>query len=183
MVLIGPAGSGKSTLGRELSLKTRRPFVDLDAVAEEYYSEAGWSITRLYERITAVGRLAAEAEWEPARAHAVARAVADNPGAVLALGAGHTSYTDTRQLAVVKAALSLCPDVVRLLPSPDQETALVLLRQRCIADKGRSWIIDGYDFLARWVDDSGTKLVATRTVYTDGETPGQTAERLTRGRA
>ncbi|MFF4524525.1 shikimate kinase [Streptomyces bluensis] len=180
MVLIGPAGTGKSTLGQEIAARTQRPFVDLDAVADGYYAEVGWSIATLRERIAAVGRLAAEAEWEPARAHAVARAVADNPGAVIALGAGHTSYTDDQQLATVRTALSCCPDVIRLLPSPDRETSLNVLRQRCAVSKGRSWIIDGHDFLAHWLDDHGIQLVAKRTIYTLDETPTQTAARLLR---
>jgi hypothetical protein len=54
------------------------------------------------------------------------------------------------------------------------------LRQRCTESKGRTWIIDGHDFLARWLDDHGTKRVATRTVYTLDETPAQTAARLLR---
>lgn len=35
MVLIGPAGCGKTSLGLELSANTARAFVDLDACAEE----------------------------------------------------------------------------------------------------------------------------------------------------
>ncbi|MEU2619573.1 shikimate kinase [Streptomyces sp. NPDC007157] len=105
MVLVGPSGTGKTTLGRELAARTRRPFVDLDATADGYCAEAGWIIARLRERIAVVGRVAAEAEWEPARAHAVARAVAGHPDAVIALGAGHTSYTDHRHLVTVRTAL------------------------------------------------------------------------------
>ncbi|MFF0595299.1 shikimate kinase [Streptomyces antibioticus] len=178
MVLVGPAGVGKSTLGREVAVRTRRPFVDLDAVADEYYAQVGWSMARLRERIAAVGRLEAEGEWEPARAHAVVRVVADHPGAVVALGAGHTSYADRRHLATVRAALGRCREVVRILPSADREVSLNVLRRRCEADKGRSWSVDGHDFLAHWLDDPGARLVATRTVHTGGESPGQTAARL-----
>ncbi|MFL6072056.1 MAG: shikimate kinase [Mycobacteriales bacterium] len=176
MVLVGPAGTGKTTLGREVAAKTRRPFVDLDAVADPYYGEVSWSIDRLRERIAAVGRLAAETEWEPARAHAVTRVVADHPGAVIALGAGHTSYTDDARLAAVRAVLERCRDVVRILPWPDRTRSLAVLRERCLASKGRTWVIDGHDFLAHWLDEPGTP--ATRTVYTRDETPTQTIDRL-----
>lgn len=180
MVLVGPAGTGKTTLGREIAARTQRPFVDLDAVADRYYAQVGWSIVALRERIAAIGRLAAEAEWEPARAHAVACAVAEHPDAVIALGAGHTSYTDRQHLATVRTALDRCRAVVRILPSAHREVSLAVLRRRCTADKGRSWIIDGHDFLAHWLDDPGTQLVATRTIYTSDETPAQTATRLLR---
>lgn len=178
MVLIGPAGTGKTTLGREIAGRAQRPFVDLDAAAEEYYAQVGWSIPRLRERIAAVGRLAAESEWEGARAHAVARVVADHPAAVIALGAGHTSYTDPVHLAEVRTVLSHCRHVVRVLPSPDREFSLTLLRQRCTATKGQSWIIDGHDFLGQWLDDPDARQMATRTIYTKNETPAETAARL-----
>ncbi|WP_372351751.1 shikimate kinase [Streptomyces sp. KL116D] len=178
MVLVGPAGAGKSVLGRAVAARTGRRFVDLDAVADPYYAQVGWSLDRLRERIAVVGRLAAEAEWEPARAHAVARAVAEHGDAVLALGAGHTSYTDPAHLATARTALNGCREVVRVLPSADRDTALAVLRERCAADKGRSWIVDGHDFLAHWLDDPGTELLATRTVFTERETPAETAARL-----
>ncbi|WP_030989875.1 hypothetical protein [Streptomyces sp. NRRL WC-3744] len=148
------------------------------AAADGYYAEAGWSIGKLRERIAAAGRLAAETEWEAARAYAVARAVTDHPDAVIALGAGHTSYTDHHHLVTVRTALRRCPDVVRLLPSPDREISLSVLRRRCIGSKGRSWIIDGHGFLARWLDDPGAEQVATRTIYTHDETPAQITARL-----
>ncbi|MFF1398802.1 hypothetical protein ACFVZD_33950 [Streptomyces sp. NPDC058287] len=158
----------------------RRPFVDLDAAADEYYAQVGWSILRLRERIAAVGRLAAETKWEGARAHAVARGVTDHPDTVIALGAGHTNYTHPVHLAEVLTVLSRCRDVVRVLPSPDREISLTLLRRRCTAAKGQSWIIDGHDFLGQWLEDPGARQMATRTIYTENETPAQTAARLIR---
>ncbi|MFF3942119.1 shikimate kinase [Streptomyces phaeofaciens] len=181
MVLIGPAGAGKTTLGREVAARAGVPFVDLDAVGDRYYAEVGWSVARVRERIDAVGRLAAETEWEPARAHAVARVVADRPGAVVALGAGHTSYTDPAALATARAALARCRDVVRLLPSPDRTVSLAVLRRRCAETRGSAWIVDGHDFLAQWLDDPAVRRMATRTVHTGEEPPGRTAERLLRG--
>ncbi|WP_367125456.1 shikimate kinase [Streptomyces phytohabitans] len=178
IVLVGPAGAGKTSLGREIAAVTRRPFIDLDAVGDAYYAQVGWNMDRLRERIAEIGRLAAEHEWEPARAHAVASVVADHPDAVIALGAGHTSYTDQQHLATVRTALNRCRDVVRILPSAHREVSLTALRRRCTTDKGRSWIIDGHDFLAHWLDDPGAQLVATRTIYTGDETPDRTAQRL-----
>ncbi|MEV5448735.1 hypothetical protein HUT15_06145 [Streptomyces sp. NA03103] len=108
----------------------------------------------------------------------MARAVADHLDAVVALDAGHTSYTDHQHLVTVRTALSRCRDVVRLLPSPNRDVSLTVLRRRCTASKGRSWIIDGHDFLAHWLDDPGTEQVATQTIYTRDETPAQITARL-----
>jgi hypothetical protein len=118
----------KTALGELVAHHTRRAFVDIDAVAEPYCAEVGWSLDKLRDRIAIVGRVAAETEWEPARAHAVTRTVDDHPDAVVALGAGHTSYT-----------------------------SLAVLRERCLATKGHPWIVDGHDFLAAWLDDPGPR--------------------------
>lgn len=98
LVLIGPAAAGKSTLGGQLAAATGKRFADLDDVAGPYYSELGWTMARLRQRIDEAGLLTAEREWEPARAHAVERAVAGHPGMILALGAGPPAGTAAQRL-------------------------------------------------------------------------------------
>jgi shikimate kinase len=178
LALIGPAGAGKTTLGELVAHRTRRTFVDIDAVAEPYYAEVGWSLDKFRDRIAIVGRVAAETQWEPARAHAVARTVDDHPDAVVALGAGHTSYTNASHADVAFAALRRCAQVLLVHPSPDRDTSLAVLRERCLATKGRPWIVDGHDFLAGWLDDPGPRQAATRTLHTGDDSPAQTADRL-----
>ncbi|MEU8104642.1 shikimate kinase [Nonomuraea muscovyensis] len=179
MVLVGPAAAGKSTLGAGLAVASGRTFVDVDALGEVYYGEVGWSMERLRDRIRAVGRVAAEREWEPARAHAVARVVADHPGAVIALGAGHGHYTRPEPFDRVRAALRAAGRVVLVLPSPDPERSVEILRQRSLAAKGTDWIsADGHDFLREWVRDPGVRVLATMVFHTEGEGPEQSVGRL-----
>lgn len=167
IVFVGPACAGKSTLGQLVAAELGAPLVDLDAAAAPYYAEAGWSLDRLTERIGAVGRIAAEPEWEPARIHAVERVVEDHPGAVIAFGAGHTSYTDPAYQERLRDALAPPLHVVRLSPSADRDQALRVLRSRSIATTGSDRIYDGHDLLAEWLDDPVVSDLATYTVYTD----------------
>lgn len=178
LVLIGPPAAGKSTLGELVATHLGVPFVDVDEVGDRYYAETGWSVARLVERIGAVGRVAAEREWEPARAHAVRRVVADHPGAVVALGAGHTAYTHADHLGTVRTALADVAHVVLVLPSADRDDALAELRRRSVAAKGTDWVRDGHDLLAGWVDDAGTRSLATSMFVTGDEPPGASAGRL-----
>lgn len=178
LALVGPASSGKSTLGEIVARRLDRPFVDLDAVAADYYAEVGWSIERLVDRIAVVGRVAAEREWEPARTHAVGRAIESSPDAVLALGAGHTTYVDPEQRERAASSLRRVPHRVLLVPSLDRRTALGELRHRSLADKGTDWIAGGHDFLAEWYDDPGAREIATGVLVTAGQTPRKSAERV-----
>ncbi|SNT53411.1 hypothetical protein SAMN05216276_105638 [Streptosporangium subroseum] len=179
MVLIGPAATGKSTLGDGLASAAEKSFVDIDALGETYYAEVGWSMDKLRDRIQAVGRVAAEQEWEPARAHAVERIVADHPGTIISLGAGHSHYTQPELFQRVQTALRPVNHVVLVLPSPDLERSVQVLRQRSLAAKGTNWISrDGYDFLHQWVHNTGNHAFATTVLYTEGEEPEQSIRRL-----
>lgn len=120
----------------------------------------------------------AEREWEPARAHAVRRVLQEHPGAVVALGAGHTSYDDPALVDEVSRALSIVPHVLLVLPSEDRAEALVELRRRSIATKATDWVSGGHDFLARWLDDQNSTEMATAVVIIREETPEQTAARI-----
>lgn len=178
VVLIGPAACGKSTVGAAAATLLRVPFVDADDVGEPFYREVGWDLSRLVDRIAAVGRVAAEREWEPARAHAVSRLVDGHPGTVVALGAGHTSYTDPAHRAVVRTALSRAGAVVLLLPAAARDDALRVLRDRSLATKGTDWVRDGHDFLADWLDDPAVRTLATHVLVTGDESPARAAARV-----
>ena len=52
VVLVGPMGSGKSTLGRALAARLARPFVDVDARIE---ADAGCSIAALFAGLLLAG--------------------------------------------------------------------------------------------------------------------------------
>ncbi|YCK33262.1 hypothetical protein ACNF49_03900 [Actinomadura sp. ATCC 39365] len=179
MILIGPAAAGKSTLGAGMAAATGRSFVDIDAIGADYYAETGWDMDRLRSRIRAVGRVAAEREWEPARVHAVERVVADHPDTIVALGAGHSHYTRPELFLRVQAALAPVEHVVLVLPCAEEGRAVEVLRRRSLATKSTDWTsADGHDFLAEWVRDPGNRALATTVLHTDGETPGQTLARL-----
>ncbi|MFJ7750905.1 shikimate kinase [Arthrobacter sp. NPDC097144] len=178
LVLIGPAAVGKTTVGELVAAQLGLPFVDLDEIGERYYAEIGWSIQRLVDCTEQFGRVAAEREWEPARAHAVRRAVEDHPESVMALGAGHTSFYDPDCVASVTSSLAPVPNVVLILPSPDRSAALAELRRRSLRSKETTWISAGHDFLAEWHDDVGTRSLATDVVFTAGNTPQGTAEQI-----
>lgn len=68
--------------------------------------------------------------------------------------------------------------MVFIVPAADRDVALGQLRARSLLTKGTSWSYDGHDLLGEWLDDQGSRSLATQVVFTGAETPEQTAARL-----
>ena len=177
VVLMGPVCAGKTTLLPLLADRLGRPTVDLDDVAEPYYEEVGFGRDELNLIGAERGDLGAYLWWQQGHPHAVRRVLEDYPDAVIALGAGHTTYADAELFEEVRSLLAPCATVL-LLPSPDNEESLRLLRRRAIERNGGDWIMDGVDILDQWVSGEQNRLLASVTAYTDGRTPEELADHV-----
>ncbi len=89
VVLIGPYGVGKSTIGQLLADSRGQRRYSLDECAWTYYREIGLAP----ETAEALGDFASQ-RWQPYHAHAVKRFLQDhqNEVCVMDLGAGHALY-------------------------------------------------------------------------------------------
>jgi hypothetical protein len=177
VILIGPTGAGKSTVGRLLADRLRIPLVSLDQVRFAYYAEIGYDMetaTRLrredYEGLLRY--------WEPFDAHAVVRALADYPGSVFDFGAIHSVYDDPTLLQRVEDALAPYPNVILLLPSADPEESVRLLheRGRAGAQLDQATLDMWERIIRRFVTHPSNYRLAKETIYTAGQTPLETAE-------
>lgn len=89
VVLIGMAGSGKTTLGRALAKRMERPFIDVDSLIETRFGK----IADLFEK--------GEAYFRQYETEAVREACA-MPGAVIATGGG--VVTVAKNMRLIKAS-------------------------------------------------------------------------------
>lgn len=87
LVLIGPMGSGKTSIGKRLAVRLGLPFVDADRKIEHV---TGASIPLIFE-------LEGEAGFR-AREHAVLRGLCQDEGQVIATGGGAVLHPETRRL-------------------------------------------------------------------------------------
>jgi hypothetical protein len=168
MVMIGPAAAGKSTIGERVAALESRCFVDLDVVGDRYYSEVGQELAAFHVKFDEIGFDKAHRWWQPARCHAVRRVLEDHPDAVLAFGAGHSHFEDDRFAHEVTRILAGAV-VVLLLPDPDPEVSLSILRERCASARGYDWNIDGIDYLRTWITSDQNFGLANVVAYERGD--------------
>ena len=183
IVLIGPVGAGKSTVGALLGECLHLPWISLDGIANSYYEDYGLGPAAFDLLVAEQGFLSAYRRWWPALAYATERGLAEYPQGGLDLGAGHSHYEDTDLFERVRQGLAKCRNVVLLLPSPDLDRSVHLLRERSVKERGWDWVADGYDFIEHWVKDRCNHDLAAFTVYTEGKTPAETCEEIVRRRS
>lgn len=177
IVFIGPVCAGKTTLLRLVAGRLGLLAMDLDEVADPYYDEVGRGHRALQEKGDEVGFLASYRWWQQGHPHSVRRVFEDYPHAAVALGAGHTHYQDQRLFDEVAAALSLRYPIL-VLPSPDLDRSVDVLRARSVAGRGMDWRYGDVDFIEQWVMDPPNHVLARWTVYTENRTPDQTAAEI-----
>jgi XRE family aerobic/anaerobic benzoate catabolism transcriptional regulator len=96
IALIGLRGAGKSTVGREVARRLRRPFAELDGLVEE---EAGLRLSEIFA-------LHGESYYRRLERDVLARFVATSPNAVLATGGSLPTDRTTFDI-LRKAALTI----------------------------------------------------------------------------
>jgi shikimate kinase len=178
IILIGPTTTGKSTLGKLLAERLNLSLVSLDEIAEKYYAEVGLGKESRKAIREEHGFMYFYRQWWPGLAHATERMLQDYDSGVIDLGAGHSHYVDPVLFERVQKALAPCANVVLVLPSPDTDKSVEILRKRNIANRGWDWKVDEYDFIEHWVKDYCNHTLATMTVYTKDRTPEETCEEI-----
>ena len=78
IILIGPVGTGKSTLSRLLAEKLGLPRRSMDDLRWDYYKEIGFDETVQKQIAEQEGFLGVYRYWKPFEAHAVERLLAEH---------------------------------------------------------------------------------------------------------
>jgi shikimate kinase len=172
IILIGPQYAGKSTLGHLLAERLGRPNVSMDSKRWDYYKEIGWDRDEQTRIGAAEGFSGTYRYWKKFELHAVGRLLEEHRNCVFDFGAGHSVYEDEAQFSRVQELLAPYPNVILLLPSPDPDESLTIMRQR------GGFIRDGMPanrfFLTHLANDG----LAKHVVYTAERTPEQTRDEV-----
>src|SRR5579875_3150200 len=159
IILIGPMGAGKTTVATLLAEKLNLPRVSLDDVRFDYYKQIGYDEAAANELEQLHGFLALYRYWKPFEAYAVEKVLAEHSHCVFDFGAGHSVYEDVDLFAHIRTVLEPFPNVVLLLPSPDLDESVFLLKQR-----GGDCVDGGVDFHEHFVKHPSNKSLAKITV-------------------
>ena len=171
VIFIGPVCAGKSTLAGLVASNLGWPRASLDDLVWTYGASEGSRDKRLRPPLPELF------------VRAVERIVAEHPGHVIDLGAGHTHINDPNLFRRLRHAVAPCRDVILLLPSRDPDESIEILKERARRLRGHDWVRNGVDHIARWVRDPPNYELATHIVYTENQTPQQSCDLLLRGLA
>ncbi|HLV80798.1 MAG TPA: shikimate kinase [Chthonomonadaceae bacterium] len=174
IILIGPIGAGKSTIGKLLAERLGLPEVAMDHLRWDYYKEIGWSEETQRQIGKQEGLAGVLRYWKPFEIYAVERLLADHCNCVIHFGAGHSVYEDEAAFARARELLAPYPNVVLLLPSPDLDESVEILRDRGRL-KLRGMVADRF-----FLTHPASQLLPKLVIYTQDKTPEATVEEILR---
>lgn len=172
IILIGPVRTGKSTLGGLLAQKLGIPQVSLDTKRRQYYKEIGYDEELAHEIRKRGGFLALVLYWNLFDAYALERFLADYRDCVFDFGA--TIYWNDEILSRAQRALQPYRNVLLILPSPDVEESLRILKERDLEPPGDL----NFDINAYFIRHRSYYSVAKQIIYTQGKSPEETRDEI-----
>lgn len=130
IILIGPCGAGKSTVGRLLAASLGCRFVDLDSVRVDIYKATDYSEAAADDAYKNGGVIGWHEYIKPYEFYSVKSVLSDCDNAVIAFGGGQSVYDDTEYAEPFVRMMSNERNVFRLLPSENERDALRILDSR-----------------------------------------------------
>lgn len=184
IILIGPIGTGKTTIAGLLASRLGWMSIDLDDLRMDYYAELDYDAAyaeslQANDNWHTIGHY-----WKPFEVHGVERVLADFPSDhVIAFGAGNSVYDDPELFERAQKALAPFPHTVLLMPAPEIETSAAILRDR-ISARMPQLSPTSLDYLTtlnlEFMSSPSNARLAKQTVYTGGQTPEQSCDAILR---
>lgn len=173
IILIGPIGAGKTTVGQLLSEQLQLPQVEMDGLRIGYYNEIGYDEELARSKRETEGFWGIYQYWKPFEAYAVERLLADHKNCVIDFGAGHSVYEDEALFSRVQAILAPYEYVILLLPSPDPDESISILNEREEFLREMKPNINEH-----FIRHHSNYDLAKHIVYTKGQTPEETCVQI-----
>lgn len=174
VILIGPIGVGKTTVGELLARQLGIEQISMDELRIQYYNEIGYDENLAKRKREEDGWWSRYWYWKPFEAYAVERILAEHSNCVIDLGAGHSVYEDNYLFQQVQNLLAPYKNVILLLPALDVDESLKILNSR---DEATAQLADVNEHFLR---HPSNRDLAKFVVYTKGKTPQEVCDEIIR---
>jgi adenylate kinase family enzyme len=182
ILLIGPSGTGKTTLAKMLGEALDMPWLELDDLRKEYYAEIGYDNGKAQQLFMDNGLKAMLDYWKPFEIYSVERMLQDYPtGHILAFGAGQSVYDDPAFAQRVQQALDPYPYVILLLPTPDADESVFILHERIrlgFPDFPPEAAQQMDEMNRYFIENPSNARLAKFTIYTKGKSSAETRDEV-----
>lgn len=183
IILIGPLGAGKTTVGRLLAGRLGLPLWSIDELREAYYQEVGYDQTLASQIASSVEGIRGVVRYSKSFEAGMVEMVLAKHHGVIDFGASNSVYDDPALFARVKSALAPYPFVILLLPSPDLDESAEILKNRLIhmlAEGGKEFSSELFDLNEYFIKHPSNHRLAKQVVYTKDKTPEDICNELVR---
>jgi shikimate kinase len=181
ILLIGPLGAGKTTVGQLLAERLGLPFCSVDQVRDAYYKNVGYDqafasqIAASEQGIPGLLRYS-----KPFEAKMVQQVLADHHG-VIDFGASNSVYDDKVLFARVEKTLAPYPNVILLLPSQDLDESAEILKRRLtqmLTGAGKEFTDELFELNEYFIRHPSNHRLAKRVSYTKDKTPEEICDEI-----
>jgi shikimate kinase len=175
IILLGPIGSGKTTIAELISMRTGLPRRSMDELRWKYYDEIGYDRDLAHQKHIEEGFWGLYRYWKPFEAYAVERLLNSFSECIFDLGGGQSVYEDAGLFQQVHDLLAPYSHVVLLIPSPDKKESIQILHERNDYDSDAQREVNEY-FIRHHSNYDLAKFI----VYTKDKDPDQICDEVLR---
>ncbi len=182
LILIGPLGAGKSTVGHLLAEKLGLPQCSVDDIRWKYYEETGYDHVLASQIATSDQGARGKLRYsKPFEVHVVERVLSEHSGSIIDFGASNSVYDDKLLFSRVENALAPYPNVILLLPSADPDESAEILNARLahiLKAKGEEVNNELFDLNEYFIKHPSNYQLAKIVIYTKGKTPEEIRDEI-----
>ena len=142
----------------------------MDELRWDYYKEIGWEANKQRQIKEREGFAGVYRYWKRFLIYSLERLLSEYSNCVIDFGAGNSVYEDNDEFARASQLLSPYKNVVLLLPSPDLDESVEILKQR------NQITINGVEINSFFMTHASNQKLAKQVIYTNGKTPDEIKE-------